>query len=66
MKPQQALEQSTRALVDEAFREILAGNFESAAVHAVMGRRAGTIGEYARMMDLYAAAVSVELHSKTR
>lgn len=50
-------------LVDEAFRDILAGKFESDAVQAVMQRRAGDMSEYVRMKEYHATAVRVARHA---
>lgn len=44
-------------IVNEAMRDILAGNFDSEAVHAVMGRRAGAIEDYIKVKDRYEVAV---------
>jgi hypothetical protein len=56
--------EAERATVSQAFRDIERANFNSEAVNAVMGRRAGSIEDYARMKDLYAAAVSAVIHSR--
>ena len=53
-------------LVNQAFRDILRADFESPAVQAVMGRRAGTILEYLRLKDLYEAAVRMVLRWSAR
>lgn len=52
-------------IVDAAFRDILQGDFDSAAVSAVMGRRAGSIQDYVRMKDEYDAAVRAVRHSRS-
>lgn len=51
------------SLVDQAMRDLIAGNFESDAVHAVMGRRAGSIADYVEAKRLYEAAALAARHS---
>lgn len=54
------------AIVDAAMRDIIAGKFESQAVHEVMGRRAGSIADYVKVKDLYDAAAMAAIHSGVR
>lgn len=56
------LEKGDAFFVDAAFRDILRGDFESAAVHEVMQRRAGTIDEYRRLKDALDAAILAKRH----
>lgn len=53
-------------IVDAAMRDIIAGKFESQAVHEVMGRRAGTIADYVKVKDLYDAAALAAIHCGVR
>lgn len=58
-----SIEKSDAFFVDAAFRDILRGDFESAAIHEVMQRRAGTIEEYRRLKDELDAAILAKRHS---
>lgn len=49
-------------IVDEAMRDILAGKFESRAVMAVMGRRAGSIHDYIKVKKEYEIAALAARH----
>lgn len=59
-------EASEGEIVDAAMRDIIAGQFESQAVHEVMGRRAGTISDYVKVKDLYEAAALAAIHCGVR
>lgn len=59
-------EASDGEIVDAAMRDIIAGQFESQAVHEVMGRRAGSISDYIKVKDLYEAAALAAIHCGVR
>lgn len=52
-------------IVDAAMRDLIAGNFDSEAVHEVMSRRTGSIEDYVRVKGQYETAVRVLLHTRT-
>lgn len=52
-------------IVEAAKTALKDGNFDDPNVHAVMSRRAGSIGDYADVKELYATAVSVVIHTRT-
>ncbi len=53
-------------IVDAAIRDIIAGDFDSQAVHEVMSRRVGSIEDYIAVKDKYDVAVKVLLHTRTK
>jgi hypothetical protein len=58
----EAHEAHDTALVDEAMRDILAGHFDSDAVHEVMQRRAGSFHDYQRVREARDVAVMAARH----
>lgn len=51
------------AVVNEAFRDILAGRFDSPAVRAVENRHAGTLEDYQRLRDQRSIAERAAYHA---
>lgn len=50
-------------IVEAAKAALSKCDFDDPNVHEVMSRRAGSIGDYADVKDLYATAVAVVIHA---